>query len=207
MALTTYSELQDSIADFLNRTDVTSQIKDFIRLAEVGMERDIRHWQMEKRATANLDTQYSLLPNDFREPIRLIIPTSEVHTLEQAGPFEISQRRAEASDTSGRPELYAILDGSIEVFPTPDTTYTLEILYYKNIDALSATTTNNWLLTNYPDAYLYGSLIHSAPFLAEDQRIQPWSALYQRAIDAINAESDRGKTSGSGRRIKIRSYG
>lgn len=206
MALTTYSELQASIADFLNRSDLTNEIPDFIRLAEVAMEREIRHWRMEKRSTATLDTQYSSLPDDFREPVRFIITASEVHTLEQAGPFEISQRRANASDTTGRPEIYALLDGSIEVFPTPDTNYTLELLYYTNIDNLSSTVSTNWLLTNYPDAYLYGSLMHSAPFLAEDQRIQTWSALYQRSIDAINAESERGKTSGSGRRIKIRSY-
>lgn len=206
MALTTFSELKVTIADFLNRTDLTNEIPDFIRLAEVGMEREIRHWRMEKRSNASLDTQYSSLPDDFREPVRFIITASEVHTLEQASPFEISKRRAEASNTSGRPELYALLDGSIEVFPTPDTSYTLELLYYTNIDNLSNSVSTNWLLTNYPDAYLYGSLMHSAPFLAEDQRIQTWSALYQRSINAINAESERGKTSGSGRRIKIRSY-
>ena len=64
----------------------------------------------------------------------------------------------------------------------------------------------NWLLTNYPDAYLYGALLHSAPYLQEDSRIQTWAALYQKAISDINSESERSKTSASGRRIKIRSY-
>jgi len=53
---------------------------------------------------------------------------------------------------------------------------------------------------------LYGSLIHSAPFLGEDARMQTWAALYQSAIDAINMESDKAKSSGSGRRLTIRSY-
>ena len=58
MALTTYTELKAAIADFLNRDDLTTSIDDFIRLAEAQMNREVRHWDMEKRAVAALDTQY-----------------------------------------------------------------------------------------------------------------------------------------------------
>ena len=37
MALTTYTELKAAIADWLNRSDLTSQIPDFITLAEAEM--------------------------------------------------------------------------------------------------------------------------------------------------------------------------
>ena len=49
--------------------------------------------------------------------------------------------------------------------------------------------------------------MHSAPFLQEDNRITVWAALYEKAINDINTESERSKTSAAGRRIKIRSYG
>jgi len=71
---------------------------------------------------------------------------------------------------------------------------------------LSDSTTTNWLLEYYPDAYLYGSLVHSAPYLKEDARLQTWAALYQSAVDAINNESESSKFGGSGRKLKIRSY-
>lgn len=206
MALTTYSELKDSIADFLNRDDLTSVIPDFITLAEAQMNREVRHWRMEKRATANLDTQYTALPNDFLQPIRFVLQTDPVITLEQTDSRAIANLRASNNDQSGKPTDYSILDSSIEVFPTPDATYTLELLYYEKIDALNLGNTSNWLLTNYPDAYLYGSLMHSAPYLQEDNRIQTWAALYQKAIGDINSESERSKTAAAGRRIKIRSY-
>lgn len=80
------------------------------------------------------------------------------------------------------------------------------MLYYQKIDELGSVNTSNWVLNNFPDAYLYGSLVHSSPYLAEDNRIQTWAALYQKAINDINLESERSKTSGSGRRMKIRSY-
>ena len=206
MALTTYDELKSSIADFLNRDDLTSVIPDFITLAETKLNREVRHWRMEKRANANLDTQYTALPNDFVEPIRMSLTTGDTHTLEMVNAFQISNLRAANLDTIGRPTSFAILDGSIEVFPTPDATYTLEMLYYEKIDALNVSNTSNWVLTNHPDAYLYGSLIHSAPYLQEDNRVTTWAALYKSAIDAINMESEKAKTSGSGRRMKIRSY-
>jgi hypothetical protein len=45
MALTTYAELKTSIADFLNRDDLTSAIPDFITLAEADMQRRVKHWR------------------------------------------------------------------------------------------------------------------------------------------------------------------
>jgi hypothetical protein len=206
MALTTYADLQTSIADFLNRDDLTATIPDFISLSEAQMNREVRHYRMEKRATAQLDTQYTSLPTDFLQPIRFVITGSDVSTLEQASALEISKLREDNNDTTGKPTTYSILDSAIEVFPKPDATYTLELLYYEKIDALNGGNTTNWLLTNYPDAYLYGALLHSAPYLQEDSRIQTWAALYQKAVSDINSESERSKTGGSGRRIKIRSY-
>ena len=46
MALTTYTELKASLADWLNRTDLTAAIPDFITLAESQMERQLRLRQM-----------------------------------------------------------------------------------------------------------------------------------------------------------------
>ena len=54
MALSTYDELKDSVADFLNRSDLTSVIPDFIKMAETDMNRKVRHWRMENRASATI---------------------------------------------------------------------------------------------------------------------------------------------------------
>lgn len=205
MALANYTDLQASIADFLNRDDLTTQIPDFIKMAESVLNRTMRHWRMEDRVTAVLNTQYTSLPTNFIEPVRMILTGDKVSAVELVGALEISQLRADANDTKGRPRNYAILDQSIEVFPTPDQDYTFEMVYVETLPPLASNTTN-WLLDEYPEAYLYGSLVHSAPYLQEDARLQTWSALYQAAVSAINEDGLRAKTSGSGRRIKIRSY-
>ena len=207
MALTTYDELKASVADFLNRDDLTNQIPDFITMAETQINRDVRHWRMEDRATALVDSQYTALPANFVEPVRITIPADRSYTLELVGPLEISKLRQDNADTTGRPQFYAVVDGAFEVFPTPDADYTVELVYYETIPHMTASLQTNWVLEYFPDAILYGSLLHSAPYLQEDQRVQTWGALYQAAVSAINLEGERARASGSGRRIKIRSYG
>ncbi len=67
MALTTYTELKASIADWLNRTDLTTTIPDFISLAEAQIERTLRTRQMIVRANASFDSEYGAVPADFLE--------------------------------------------------------------------------------------------------------------------------------------------
>ena len=205
MAITTYTELKSAISDFLNRDDLDAVIPTFIDLAEARLNREVRHWRMEDRAVATLDTQYTALPTNFLEPIRMSLTSGDTSTMEVVGVQEMSDLRARALNTSGKPRYYTILDQSIEVYPSPDGEYSLEMVYFETLPALSTSSTN-WLLTNYPDAYLYGALLHSAPYLQDDARMQVWDALYQTAVSAINLDGERAKTGGSGRRMKIRSY-
>lgn len=204
MAITTYSALQTAIADFLNRDDLTSVIPTFIELCEADLNRKVRHWRQEKRASQTLDTQYSELPADFLQAIRYYITSDNTSPLELISQGEMLERRQNTRDSQNKPAYYAITAGEIEVYPTPDGSYTAELYYYSRLTALSSSA--NWLLTYFPDAYLYGSLVHAAPYLADDARISVWAALYQSAIDGINAESEQSKFGGSGRRLKIRSY-
>ena len=206
MAITTYDELKTAIADFLNRDDLSAAVPTFISLAEAQMDRDIRHWRQEKRSTATLSTQYSAIPAGFLEVIRFYVTSNDTKPLELISQAELLDRKAKRSDASGSPSYYAFTAGEIEIFPVPDGEYDVELYYYASTPSLSDSNPTNWLLDQYQDAYLYGALVHSAPYLQDDTRIQVWAALYQSAINAINAESERAKFGGSGRRMKIRSY-
>jgi len=208
MALSTYSELKTSIAGWLNRedADTIAKIPDFIALAEANFNRSVRHWRMEKRSTAIANTQYTALPEDFIEPLRFSITSGTTTRLEMLSQAQMLDRRESSDNVANNSRFYAITDGSIELFPTPSSDQTLEMVYYSRPTALSDVNNSNWLLTYYPDAYLYGSLVHSAPYLADDSRLQVWAALLQSAIDAINFDSDKAKHGGAGHRMKIRSF-
>lgn len=199
-----YDELKAALADFLNRDDLTAVIPTFIRLAESRIDRDLRHWRQEKRSTANLNAQYSLIPNDYLRPIRLQItdaPTGEVAPISTAQMLEL---RGDRNDRTGRPTHYALTAGSLELYPTPDKEYTASLVYYGRIAALSGSNATNWLLTEAPDAYLYGALVHSAPYLKDDNRLAIWETMFAQAMSNLNASSNDAKFGGTGLVMKTR---
>ena len=209
MALTNYTQLKSSIADFLNRDDLTAVIPTFIALAESQINRDLRHWQMEKRSSGQQSPgdAYMQLPADWVETIRFHITDSGTKTLDLASMATMADLRTSNEDEAGTPKYYSHVDGQIELYPTPSGTTNVELLYYGKIDALSDSNTTNWLLTEAPDVYLYGALVHSAPYLAEDERVGVWAQMYSASLAQLNKASEDAKYSGSGLRMKIKGLG
>ena len=191
MSITTYAELQTAIANWLVRGDLTSRIPEFIALAEAQLQRDIRHWRMENRATATIDARFSALPDDFLAPVRMQISTSR-YPLDLITSDEMHEKRAYAADGTGEPRFYTIIGGEFEFFPTPSGSHTATLTYRQKIPALSDANTSNWLLAFAPDVYLWGSLMQSAPLLQEDERLATWAGLYSSALAGLTmSENDR----------------
>jgi len=204
MALTNYTELKSSIADFLNRQDLTAVIPTFISLAEAQMARDIRHWQMENRATATLNDQYLTRPADWVETIRFTVLGNGTRPLQFLSTAAMDQRRSNSNDVAGEPRYYSYVEDQFEVWPSPSSSVNTELVYIQKIPALSDTDLTNWVISTAPDVYLYGSLLHSAPYLAEDPRVTVWAQLYGAAVQRLNQESDNSKYSGTGLSTRIR---
>lgn len=207
MAISTYAELQDAILAWINKQDIEQSLDSIIAMTEADLNCKVRHWKMEKRATVSLDDQYSRVPSDWIETIRFYLTGNGTSELILASRSDLLNRRELANDTGGTPRYYTMSDGAFEVFPTSNGNFTAELLYYGKTDALSNSVTTNWLLTDHPDVYLYGSLVHASAFMGEDNRIQVWNTMYQTALDQVNGSSEAARYSGSGLRMKIRSYG
>ena len=196
MAITTYSELKSSVADWLNRDDLTSAIVDFIALAEAQYNRSIRHRKMITRSTATIDDRYSATPADWLQTVQFILNTDPVTPLDYLTNEAINKKRAE-SRAVGKPLYFGHVGDEIEVFPSPDSSYTGELVYYAKVPALSDSNTTNWLLTLSPDLYLYGALVQSAPYLRDDERLPLWLARYTQMVEDMNLSNEltRGQTS------------
>lgn len=185
MAISTYSELQTAVANWLNRTDLTDRIPDFIALAEAQMNRRLRVRQMVKRAEAALASEFVDVPADMIEPIQLALEISEsdIRLLQYLSPERLLAEKA-GNVASAEPEFYSLVGGSLQLLPAPDATYTSELTYYAKIPALASSSTN-WLLSAYPDAYLYGALVQAAPYLVDDERAVTWGTMFQAALNDI----------------------
>lgn len=206
MALSNYTELKASIADFLNRDDLTAVIPDFITLAESQMNRDVRHMKMEARASGQQDAsdEYMQIPPDWLETIRLHLTGTGTTVVNLVSRDAMADKRAANENATGTPRMYTHADSQFQLYPTPSTTTDFELLYYQKITPLSATNSDNWLLQEAPDVYLYGSLLHSAPYLAEDERVAVWAQMYSAAVMQLNEASDTARYSGSGLTMKVR---
>lgn len=209
MAITNYTNLKSTISDFLNRDDLDSVIPTFIQLAEAQMNRDIRHWEMETRVSGQQSQgdQYMQVPADWNETIRLILTGDGTSVLELLSLSGMADRRAKAEDAADTPRYYSHVRGEFELYPTPSADTDFELLYYAKIPALSDSNTTNWLLDYAPDVYLYGALMHSAPYLAEDARLAVWAQMYAASVQNLNNQSERVKNSGTGIRLNIRGLG
>ena len=195
MALDTYSGLKTSIADYVNRDDLTSIIPTFITLAEAKFNRKLRVRQMIKRATATIDTQYFAYPTDWLQAKEFILNTNPITYMEFVTDRQSNELRQNNIIAVGKPTYYTIIGTQIEVIATPDSSYTGELTYYGKIPALSDSNTSNWLLAYAPDLYLYGALLEATPYLKDDERLATWSQLYINSISDIEIADQRASVS------------
>lgn len=192
MPLSNYGELKASVADFLNRNDLTAQIPDFIRLFESRANDRVRVRQGLLRTTLVLTGQFTAAPEGLEEIESCWIPTP----YKQIGvitTLQAAEERERTANATGPLESVSVVGNEIEAFPTPSANTTLSLVYFQSVPALTVDEDSNWLLDKYPDLYLYGSLIASAPFLKDDDRLQMWTALHDTRLEEANIAGTRAK--------------
>ena len=192
--ITNYATLQSTIADYLNRADLTSQIQTFIQFAEADLNTRLRDRQMIVRAEATSDEEYVQLPSDWLEALNLQLvggmsPLRYI-TLDESD--IVNSTRALTS-----PSFYSLMNGAIELVPPPAHDVDIEMVYYGKIPSLSDAAPSNWLLVKAPDVYLYGALTHAAPFLMDDARMQTFGQIYLARVQSLQDESQKSLHSGS----------
>jgi hypothetical protein len=196
MSFTNYTALQNTVASYLGRSDLTAMIPTFITLAETRLQRELRTRPMLKSATANMTGGDNTvgLPTDFLEMRDLFTQGNPRMPVSYMSPSAFT-RNARATE-SGRPVDYSVIGSEMNFAPIPDGSYVLEMLYYYKPEVLSSTNSSNVFLANYPDALLYGTLAQAEPYLMNDARIATWAGLYDSAIDLIKTSDDSSEYNG-----------
>ena len=195
MAINTYATLITAVTEWLARDqDATliARIPDFIVLTEAKLNRLLFVRQMEQRAITVIDTtvsepDYIALPTDFQSMRRMRLSSvSGKPLIAFMSGTQMDDFRNNRGNATGQPQYFTIYGTEIELAPTPDKNYTVEMIYRKLIPALTASNTTNWLLTLAPDLYLYGVLLESSPYIQADERIATWGAGFSSALDGLN---------------------
>jgi hypothetical protein len=94
---------------------------------------------------------------------------------------------------AGRP-YYWTIDNSNIAFERPlDIAYAFSFRMTQQV-ALSASTPTNYVLTNYPDIYLYGGLVQAALWMKDPEMLKTFEAAYQQAVNSTNQQEARSQS-------------
>jgi hypothetical protein len=189
-AFTSYDNLKTNIADYLARGDLNDKIPMFVALAEKRLNRDLRLRQTLQQSTYTLDSGFQVpTPSDFLEMKDIHIDANPIVNLN----FKtVSQfYRLDNVSGSGNPINYTLVSNNFVLAPRPTGSSVINMTYYKIPKVLSDTNSSNEYLDVCPDLLLYASLVESAPFLMNDERLTTWEALYTRGLTSITKSDEQ----------------
>ena len=202
MSIANYSELKTAVANWLNRSDLTTYIPDFVTLGEAMIYRELRINAMETALNVTISSGVAAAPSDYVELKHAYLDGAPTRYLKRKDARFIYEKYPVRSSDS-RPAFIA-KEGSNFIFgPYPDSAYTVKGIYYARLEALSDSNTTNWFTTNAPDILLYASLMSAEPFLKNDSRLLVWGSLYENIKDDIQREENNEQFSGGGLSMSV----
>ena len=157
MALATYSDLLTTVANYLARDDLTAYIPDGVTVFEAAAARKLKVRPQEATTTLTPSGGVATLPSDYLGYRRVTWTGTPTFELNYVAPAVYASY---ISSGSGTPAIFTIEGGNLRVAPSDDTALTFD--YFQKTPALSGTL--NWLYTNHPDAYLFGTLCEMNAF-------------------------------------------
>jgi hypothetical protein len=190
----TYTSLLEDVRRYLERgftaeSDqiVYEQLPRLVTLGERRIARELKIQGFIRAMTMPFQSGVGvyLKPDRWRETISMTVDHQPVF----ARSYEYLRNYWPNEADTAQPEFYADYDYQHWLFaPTPATAQTLEVLYYEQPRLLDEEFQTNWLTEYAPDLLLYATLLEAAPFLKNDERIQTWQNMYNRAAQALSGE-------------------
>jgi len=178
MPFSTYTELQASVADWLNRTDLSTQIIDFIALAEADMNLALVENKMETTATVSITSGLGTLPTDCLDILTVEMPNGDVLIPE-------TDREADKYENAGTSEAVTVSGSSLRITPPGDASFDVTLRYRQKVPALSSENVSNWVLASHPNAYLFGALGHAESFLVNMEKADEYRGAFGQAVAGI----------------------
>ena len=194
-----YSELVTKVGNWLNRSDLSSNIPDFIALAEARIYRELRIDAMLTSLSGTTSSGVLAVPSGFLEFKTVRLATDPSTPLTVVTPDYIYRTFPNRSADS-RPRVIA-REGSNFIFgPFPDSDYSVVGTYYGQMTALVSALTS-WFTNNASDLLLYGALVEAEPFIMNDERLILWEGKFQQAKTAIEKQDKRAYAKGGNRSV------
>jgi hypothetical protein len=189
MTISTYTELQTALTNWLGRSDLSDRYAEFIANAEARLNRALRVRDMETSSSLSLSSGSASLPSNYLEWLSARWVGDREQDLLYVEPDSEAWRFRYRPN--GDPTMFTILAGSLHTRPSGGSD-NVTLYYYRSIPDL-ATNSTNWLLTKAPDLYLNASLLEACVFVLDDDRARSFWSLVEQDINRLNGEADSNK--------------
>lgn len=203
MAVDTYDKLQATLADTVNRDDLSADVTTFSpaqidsaikRAIDYGtrtIQRDLMalnggHKSMEaisNSLTTTASGETVTLPTDFLSARAFMTTGTPYRVLEFKDPNSLFQQYP--NTTTGQPVAYTLIAGTAYLRPIPDGVYTLRLIYNQTIPALTSSNTSNWILASHPDLYVAAGMLELAIYLENETSAAIWKARYDEHLNRL----------------------
>ncbi len=194
-----FSTLKTTTADWLNRSDLSSQIGDFINIAIRKIENSPKHnfKYMKSYATGPfVSGDYTLAyPTRYKaiQAFYVLDTNNKYIRLDKQTLSHALSRWPYISEFKDFPEMAADDDANSQfiIRPTIDQTYTYNLYYYAYSAELSGDTDTNWWTDNYWEVLMYRALHEASMFVKDVNEAQIWMTKFDEAFgDIVDVQID-----------------
>lgn len=185
MSLSTFDDLKSGVATWLGRDDLTTVIPDFITLFEASACRRLRVRLQQTTTTLSPSAGSATMPSDYLGAVRVTWMGSSPRELTYQHPSYL--QATYPNGDAGIPDIYTIEGSTLKVRPVDDSS--VEMLYYQRTAAVSGTL--NWLFTNHPDAYLFGTLCEAEAYADNADKAALWKVRRDEVFEEIKLSNFR----------------
>lgn len=205
MAFQDYLELRTAVLEEVGRANLVDRFDRFVQMAEADMNRALRTRHQIVQTTVTFVDGYADIPGDMLAPIALYRADGfELGAVTMAQTGQIPLQRRDSYVVAGT-ELIGPSEGEL-VFQ-----------YYAQISSITQQAANattaanisggvaagtypsgsgsNWVLHQYPEAYLYGAMSKAERSLRNLDAAQTADALFKEQLGAITLDDARARYS------------
>tara|TARA_R110000782_G_scaffold148621_3_gene241358 strand:+ start:213 stop:839 length:627 start_codon:yes stop_codon:yes gene_type:complete len=184
MALATLLDIKQSVADWLNRSDLTDQIPDFIALANSEAQRKLDvpvTKQIINRTVTAAEATAKKFFVPFGSNAIISITDSKGRSLNPVSFKEYQVYTQEAGNAS----VYASTGGEVYIGPPPAENDVFTIQYFDG-DATWVFNYQDQAICPIPEPILMGSLMYAYMYLKDDNRVSLYKEKFNDAIESYN---------------------
>jgi hypothetical protein len=177
LAFDSYTDLVTAVQDWLDRSDLSGSVQAMIALAEARMRRELNPLLMETSVTAVASNGVAALPSDC-DVIRFISYNGGELRV-------VSPQHGRQMPEGEEPRAATIEANGIYLWPANDVAVT--VTYQPKLSSLSESNPTNWLLSEHPDLYFFGTMLFAEGYLANDERAGLFKGLWDEALAEVKA--------------------